>query len=164
MLVPESKTNSTATNPAPTAKTGRRSFAVLVIDDNEVDRQLTTALLAEAWPFERDMAVDTAGDGREALEKMRTTRFALIVLDWKLPLVGGSEVLRSMRRNGIFTPVVVLSGLERTQIHEDLESLGAAYLNKAEMSQTSLYDAIARSLRLLGLTQPIAADKATDSA
>lgn len=139
------------------ARTGTRSLPVLVIDDNEADRKLTIAMLAHAWPFEREMAVEVAADGKEALEKMRTVRFSLVVLDWKLPLVGGSEVLRTMRTNGVRAPVVVLSGLQRDQIQEDLESFGAAFLNKSDMDYDTLHKAIATSLELLGLTKPSAA-------
>ena len=36
------------------ARPATRSLPVLVIDDNEADRKLTIAMLAHAWPFERD--------------------------------------------------------------------------------------------------------------
>jgi CheY-like chemotaxis protein len=131
-----------------------RSFRVLIIDDNEVDREIIVRNLGQAWPFERGMAVECASDGEEALEKIRTERFALIVLDWRLPLVGGAEVLRAIRLNGVCIPVVVISGMQREHISEDIESFGAAFLNKDEMNYNTLHDAIATSLRLMGLSKP----------
>jgi two-component system sensor histidine kinase/response regulator len=129
-------------------------FRVLVIDDSEIDREITSRHLGKAWPFERELMLDYAADGWEALEKMRSTRYALFVLDWKLPGMGGGEVLRGIRQFGIRIPVVVLSGLQRDQIADDLESLGAAFLNKDEMNPSTLHDAIAASLRQLGHVQP----------
>lgn len=133
------------------AKSG---FRVLVIDDSEIDREITTRHLGKAWPFERELMLDYAADGTEALDKMRVTRYALFVLDWKLPGMGGGEVLRGIRRSGVRIPVVVVSGLQRDQIADDLESLGAAFLNKDEMNPITLHDAIAASLRQLGAGQP----------
>ena len=97
------------------------------------------------------MIVYSAADGLEALEKIRCTRYALIVLDWKLPHVGGGEVLHAIRKNGVRIPVVVLSGFQRKDIHDDLDHLGAAFLNKDEMDTITFHKAVAESLRLLGL-------------
>ena len=72
------------------AKSG---FRVLVIDDSEIDREITTRHLGKAWPFERELILDYAADGTEALDKMRTARYALFVLDWKLPGMGGGEMV-----------------------------------------------------------------------
>ena len=131
-----------------------REFRVLVIDDSEVDRELTTRHLGKAWPFEHGMAVAYAATGPEALDRMRRQRFALIVLDWKLPGLGGGELLQQLRHNGVRVPVVVLSGLKREAITEDLQALAAAFLNKDDLNPLTFHRAIAESLQLLGLTQP----------
>ena len=129
------------------------AFPVLVIDDYEADRRLTSIYLDQAWPFQRDLAVDFATDGSEVMEKVHQTRFALLVLDWKMPVMGGNEVLRQLRQRGIRTPVVVVSGLDRTEIQEDLDQLGAGYVNKEQLNADTLRSAIAHSLRLLGFAQ-----------
>ena len=133
---------------------GSRHFSVLVIDDNEADQNLTSIYLNKAWPFERDLVLDYAADGVEALEKLRRGQFAVVVLDWKLPLMDGGEVLRNFRQTGMRTPVVVVSGLQREDITEDLEALGAAFLCKDEMNADTFRTKIAHSLRLLGFVRP----------
>jgi CheY-like chemotaxis protein len=90
---------------------GAGAFRVLVIDNDDADRELTILHLGEAWPFEHEMVPDHARTGHEALDKMRATRYALAVLDWRLPGMDGGEVLRIMRRERILTPVIVVSGL-----------------------------------------------------
>lgn len=49
------------------------------------------------------------GDGRSALEAMRSGDHDLVVLDIGLPLMDGFEVLTAARGSGISTPVVVLT-------------------------------------------------------
>lgn len=141
----------------PAENKNNRCLRVLVIDDNPADRELAIIHLAEVWPFERDLTVDTASGGAEALEKIPTGHFNLIVMDWHMPEVGGGDVLRALRKNGVRVPVVVVSGMPRADISEDIESLGAAFVNKNEMNAESFRNAIAASLCLLGFTRPTTA-------
>lgn len=124
-----------------------KALNVLVVDDSPTDLKLAVIYLGKAWPFNSVMAVETAADGLEALEKMRTKRFCLIILDWCLPKGGNGQVLREIRHNGVFIPVVISSGLTRDQLPDYLEAEGAAYLNKNELNAATLYCAIAEALR-----------------
>lgn len=142
---------SEATMQGVNVSTPARFFRVLVVDDNLVDCEITTRYLAKAWPFERDMKVDTATDGPSALDKIRRERYALVVLDWRLPGMSGAELLQRLRGSGCRAPVVVVSGLTRDQIPEDLASMGAVYLGKDELNALSLHRAIAEALRQLGV-------------
>lgn len=132
----------------------RQSLLVLIVDDNAVDQQLAALYLGEAWPFERDLAIEYANNGAEALAKLASRRFALVVLDWTMPVLGGNEVLQQLRDQGSRVPVIVLSGLERRSIPEDLDKLGAAFLSKDGLTPDGLHAAIATSLRLLGFPLP----------
>jgi CheY-like chemotaxis protein len=131
-----------------------RSFRVLVVDDNEADRRLTMLHLDQAWPFTRDLEFDWAADGTEALQKLRASRFALVILDWRLPSGSGAAVLQTMRGHHFKIPVVVVSGLVRADIPEDLDAWGAAFVNKQEMNASTFHAAIARSLKLMGHEAP----------
>jgi two-component system alkaline phosphatase synthesis response regulator PhoP len=53
--------------------------------------------------------VDSAVDGEQALAAGRDRRHDLILLDLMLPGMSGLEVLRTLRREGIETPVIILS-------------------------------------------------------
>jgi len=99
---------------------------VLVVDDSPTDLELAAIYLSKAWPFNGPMAIDTALDGLEALKKMRAKVFCLILLDGCLPKGGNGHVLHELRRNGVFIPVVVLSGLGRDELPDYLEAKGAA--------------------------------------
>jgi PAS domain S-box-containing protein len=65
---------------------------VLVVDDNPAGRELVRESL-------KDFAssIHEAGNGREALEKIRMARPDLVLLDIQMPEMGGYEVLREIR-------------------------------------------------------------------
>ena len=65
---------------------------VLVVDDEPDLLELVRFHLAQAG-FE----VETARDGRQGLESIRRRRPDLVVLDWMLPDLPGSEVCRQLR-------------------------------------------------------------------
>ena len=149
----------------PTSDRARRgkekAFPVLVVDDDPIHQELVAIYLGQVWPFERVMELDFAADGAEALAKLRAKRFALVVLDWNLPVLGEGAVLRQLRQSGMRIPVVVISGLEREEMGVDLEAQAAAFLSKNQMNPETFELAIASALGLLGI-QPAAADLKAD--
>lgn len=128
---------------------GSPYFRVLVADPNEADRLATIWMLDQAWPAGRNMLVECAADGAEALEKIRRNQYALLVLDWNMPKTAGADVLRTIRAGGPRVPVVVLAGQRREAIAPHLESLAAAFMHKDELDPCILSNAIASSILLL---------------
>ncbi|MFT5126852.1 MAG: signal transduction histidine kinase [Rhodothermales bacterium] len=63
---------------------------ILVIDDDNGPRQ-SIRFLMKAWE------VDLAEDGPVGLEKVRATRYDAVILDLRMPKMGGVEVLRFIR-------------------------------------------------------------------
>jgi signal transduction histidine kinase len=79
---------------------------VLVVDDEQAVRQTATLCLEEAG-----YRVSGAADGRAALELVRSgARFDLVLLDMIMPVMGGAEVLRELRRVAPGLPVLIASG------------------------------------------------------
>ena len=77
---------------------------LLVVDD---DAGITTLLVAL---FSRQgFLIETASNGEEAIEKLRSIEFSAILLDLMLPRMNGFEVIREMKS---FAPVL----LERTVV------------------------------------------------
>lgn len=82
---------------------------VLVVDDDGGFRDLVRSLLGRAG-----YRTVEAADGHEALDAARRERPALVLLDVRLPGVGGYEVCRELRDEfGEQLPIVFISG-ERT--------------------------------------------------
>jgi two-component system alkaline phosphatase synthesis response regulator PhoP len=77
---------------------------LLIVEDDPTLRQaLTFNLTREGYE------VTSAADGEAALEAARSDRLDLVLLDVMLPGMSGVEVLRVLRREGITTPVIILS-------------------------------------------------------
>jgi CheY-like chemotaxis protein len=117
-------------------------FRVLLVDDSDTDREIVARYLRKAWPFELEMVLDAAMDGEEALAKAQHNTYTLILLDWRMPCLTGGEVLRTLRHRRVRTPIVVLTSLPRHEIPLDLEPLGAVFLNKDDLSPSTLRHAI----------------------
>lgn len=56
---------------------------------------------------------DLAVDGRSGLEQAKAERYDLIVLDIRLPHMDGFEVCRTLRSDGIFTPILMLTARDQ---------------------------------------------------
>jgi CheY-like chemotaxis protein len=76
---------------------------VLVIEDRAADRKAIVELIAD-----KEIAVEEAGTGAEALEALRKRRFDCVVLDLTLPDIGGLEVLQRLRGENVPVPPVVV--------------------------------------------------------
>ena len=99
---------------------------ILIVDDEPSTLTGLRGLLL-AWGYE----VDTAPNGRTALEKIAAARPAAVVTDVRMPLMNGLELLDAVRNTRPWMPVIVLTA------HSSLDSLlvataeGAfAYLSK----------------------------------
>jgi DNA-binding NtrC family response regulator len=94
---------------------------ILVVDDEEDIREMLTVALTQ-WGY----SVLTAGDGSEAIQTLeRNPATAVVLLDIRLPSLGGMEVLAEMSRRGLSATAIMLSGLLDRQIAGKAISLGA---------------------------------------
>jgi len=51
-----------------------------------------------------------AGNGGQAIELGRTSQPDLVLVDWVLPDISGTDVIRELRRHGVGSPMVMLTG------------------------------------------------------
>ena len=65
---------------------------ILVVDDNKVNLVVAKGLIRET-----KIQVDSALSGEEALEKIRTEKYHIILLDHMMPVMDGMETLKRMR-------------------------------------------------------------------
>lgn len=101
---------------------------LLVIDDNATSRDLLARQLAGYGYI-----VDTAADGAQALERLASTAFDMILLDVIMPVMDGVETLRRLKADPALraVPVVMLSSLDETDAALRCLELGAEeYLSK----------------------------------
>jgi len=77
---------------------------VLIVDDDPASRRLVEVRLR---PLECDVA--TAGNGEQALSAIRKDLPDLVLLDLQMPRMGGIEVLRALRKEGIEVATIVIT-------------------------------------------------------
>jgi len=121
------------------------TFPVLVVDDHPAWQNLVAIYLGEVWSAAQGLAIEFAEDGAVALAKLQTKQFAMVILDWNLPVLGQGEVLRQLRRRGIHTPVIIISSIPRAEIDDDLEAFNAAFVSKDQLCSATLEVAIAHA-------------------
>jgi two-component system response regulator MprA len=91
---------------------------ILVVDDEPaVQSALSRALTLERYD------VAQALDGREALERLASAAYEVVILDVSMPYVDGLEVCRRLRDGGDRTPVLMLTA--REQVDDRVAGLDA---------------------------------------
>lgn len=99
---------------------------LLLVEDNE-------ALVRHLLPELRDAgyAVDTAGDGEQALFLGETEAYDAVILDLGLPRLGGLEVLERWRSQKVMVPVLILTARDSwTEKVQGLRAGADDYLTK----------------------------------
>ena len=82
-------------NILPAADSDFRGRHILLVEDNELNREIAVALLSE-YGFQ----VDTAEDGAEAVEKVKNSRpgdYDLVLMDVQMPVMNGYEATEQIR-------------------------------------------------------------------
>jgi PAS domain S-box-containing protein len=79
---------------------------ILVVEDDAISQVVARGLLEDAG-----FVVDVVGDGQEAVDRARTTSYALILMDMKMPVMDGLQATRAIRAiPGQFTvPILAMT-------------------------------------------------------
>jgi CheY-like chemotaxis protein len=98
---------------------------ILVVEDDPYLRQIIRDVLED-----EGLVVETAADGRQALQRAAAQRPALVVLDMRLPVLDGAGVVAGLRASfGVPPPVLVITADGRAA--EKARQVGAfAFLSK----------------------------------
>ncbi len=79
---------------------------ILLVDDDEDLREA----LSEQLIMTEDFDVFEAGNGGEAMSRAKEAIYDLIILDVGLPDTDGRELCRLMRKQGVKSPILMLTG------------------------------------------------------
>ena len=98
---------------------------VLVVEDEPELREVVSWLLRD-----EGFAVETASDGRQALERVAAQRPALVVLDMGLPILNGEQVAAGLREQYADPPPIILMTAAGTAAERARRIGAAAYVGK----------------------------------
>lgn len=90
-------------------------FKILVIEDNQSFRKMFIENLH--WSFS-SLNIEEADDGLEALVKIGESPPDLIITDWRLPGIGGLELIQKIKKDFLHIPVIIMSGYDLPEYRE----------------------------------------------
>lgn len=78
---------------------------ILLVDDEELHLRSLSVLMTQ-----NDYDIDTANSGEEAMRKLMTRQYGILLLDLNMGEISGNEVMDFIKQNSIDTTVIVVSG------------------------------------------------------
>ena len=116
---------------------------VLIVEDNVLNRELTTALLKNAG-----YNVMVAKDGAEALMMIGRSRVDLLLLDVDLPYIDGHSLLQAVHDNGLEIPAIFISGLPGEEVELKAFQVGATDFIRKPVKNNVLLARVSKVLKL----------------
>ncbi len=97
---------------------------LLIEDDVKLLQNIKTGLKQQGF------RVDTAKDGEEGLYLAQNNKYDILIVDWMLPKLSGLEIIKILRKEGIRTPILILTA--KSDVEDKVEGLKIAddYLTK----------------------------------
>jgi len=136
-LVPRSGPALTVTHDLP-----QFSADVLVVEDNMVNQKVAVALLKRLG-----VRVDVASDGREAVERVQSRPYDLVLMDCQMPNMNGYDAtIEIRRREGAASPVPIIA-MTADVIDDSKERAFQAGMNDFVAKPVDLQD-LSRALRI----------------
>ena len=117
-------------------------YRVLVVDDNLVNRKVARGFLR---PY--GFAIEEAGSGREAVDKVSQTRYDIIFMDHMMPEMDGIEAVQIIRRdcgeNGKLPVIIALTanameGVREMFLKEGFQDFITKPLDKKTLNEALL--------------------------
>lgn len=123
------------------------SATILVVEDNQVFRELITTILDNAG-----YTVSSAGDGGEGLRRIQRERFDLVLCDLKMPVRSGLELFRLTRDDADAPLFVFITAFGRVDEAVAAIKNGAFdFLSKPLKDPASLLETVRRALEQVDL-------------
>ncbi len=105
-----------------------RGARLLLVEDNEFNQQVAVEYLASAG-----IVTTVAANGRQALELLRSGRFAAVLMDIQMPDMDGYEATRAIRRMPEFAALPIIAMTAHAMMGDREQCLAAGmndYLSK----------------------------------
>jgi len=125
-------------------------FRVLVVDDETAIREaIRMTLEYEGY------RIDEARSGSDALDKAARTPYDAILLDIKMPVLDGIEVLENLKEQKIAAPVIMVSGHGDIQTAVECTKRGAFDFLEKPLNRDKLLLAVRNAVRQQKLEEEV---------
>lgn len=122
------------------------NFKILIVDDEKEYRDVLRMILEG-----KGYIAETAGSGKEALEKLKSNSFSLVLSDLIMPEMGGIELLEQIKEKFPETDVIIVTGYGTVQNAVEAMKKGAfTYFIKSHDPEELLLE-IGKVKKLVGL-------------
>ena len=129
-------------SPAPSERAARTAaHRVLVADDEESIRELLARTLALA-----EYDVETVGDSRAAIDRLRLADYDLLIADLRMPGMDGLLLIREARRMHPTLPVIIITGYSSEASAIEAVNLGVVGYLVKPFRVPQVLSAVARAL------------------
>jgi len=99
---------------------------ILLAEDN-IDNQT----LISKYVLKTGLTIDVVSDGKQALEKASGTKYDLILMDIRMPVMGGLEAIERLRKDGNYVPIICVTANAMQKDKERCFEVGAdEYITK----------------------------------
>ncbi len=140
--------------PQPNPDQRDKPIRILVVDDEEADRCVTTRVIGRT---SLTVDVEEASSGADGLRKLRASGFDVILLDYALPDMNGEEFLDELRKPEYpAVATVMLTGAGDETIAATLIKAGAHdYLTKTDLTGGSVRRAMLTAIEKVNLLKDL---------
>ncbi|MGA1868270.1 MAG: response regulator [bacterium] len=116
---------------------------ILIVDDDKAMCETLMDILSE-----ENYYIDIAHNGHSALQKIKTTKFDLVITDIKMPIMDGMALLQEIEKSNIDLEVIIITSYGHDAQELEASRLGAFEYLKKPLNLNQLKNIVSRALKL----------------
>ncbi len=100
---------------------------IMIVDDSATSRMFIKRCVEVILTDQDEVTCYEAGDGKEALGKLKENPTDLVLIDLNMPVMDGATLLRWLKGSPKLThiPVIVITSVDNPAKRDELKELGA---------------------------------------
>jgi PAS domain S-box-containing protein len=127
------------------ASNKKNSIHILYVDDDCSIREISKQILLEMGDFE----IDNASCVDEALEKLSTTQYDVVISDYEMPQKNGLDFLKELRDQKNPISFILFTGKVREEIAIQALNLGAEGYHNKQGSPETVYKELSQNVKTI---------------
>ena len=114
---------------------------ILLVEDNKINQMITKKILQK-----KEMICELCETGEDAIHKMQTNTYDLVLMDVHLPGINGTIATEEIRKFDLYTPIIALTAISLNENREMLLSFGMNDVITKPFNPEVFYKIIEQSL------------------